>query len=445
MRVPSYCFKSLENIYYFRMRVPKELQQILRRSELKKSLRTRDRSTAYRLCRQYAITAEKHFAELRLKLFQASLGGEIAPSNLVHPQVSQITAGPIPAMTIQPPPRVEPEEVTMSRLIELYIKEETSKRGHDIASGLEKNLLRFMEIVGDKPITHYTVEDRQKYRDVLLRIPKRINGSRYKDQSISAILKREYRPEQRLSLTSVNYRLTDVATFLNWAVKNGLIEGHPFKNAVLKTKTKSEDERPALSDEEIKLLLENLPADQRSLSWCILISCFTGLRQSEVAGLDGDDIIQLPDGTWCLDINDRGDKKLKSTNGQRIIPLHSMLLQAGIVEFAGSRTGGKLFTDVVPYRGKYGHQVSKDFAKYRKSLGINGAGQTFHGIRHSVISKLWAAGVPEAHTAAIAGHQRGKSESYLRYSKKNDLGPLREAIEAIDYGKIKLPSWVSRK
>ena len=152
-----------------------------------------------------------------------------------------------------------------------------------------------------------------------------------------------------------------------------------------------------------------------------------------------------PTVTWCLNINDRGDKKLKSKNGQRIIPLHPVLLRAGIVAFAQSRSGLKLFHDIIPYKGKYGHQVSKDLAKYRKSLGINGEGQTFDGIRHSVISKLWAKGIPEAHTAAIAGHQRGNSESYLRYSKKNDLRPLRAAIEAIDYGEMTLPSWISGK
>ncbi len=49
--------------------------------------------------------------------------------------------------------------------------------------------------------------------------------------------------------------------------------------------------------------------------------------------------------------------------------------------------------------------------------------------------------IPEAHTAAIAGHQRGERESYIRYAKKNDLKPLIAAIEAIDYGEIKIPVW----
>ncbi|SHO51737.1 DUF6538 domain-containing protein [Desulfopila aestuarii] len=446
MRVPSYCFKSngKQPVYYFRMKVPKDLQPILRRTELKKSLKTEDRKAAFRLCRQYVTTAERHFAELRLRLFQAALDSNTTSGNLDQLQLPQTIAGPTTSALIHPPPRVEPEQITMSRLIELYVKEETSKRGHDIASGLEKNLLRFMEIVGDKPISHYTVEDRQKYRDVLMRIPKRINGARYKDQLITAILKREYPPEQRLSITSVNHRLNDTATFLNWCVKSGLIASHPFSNAVIKKKTPTDKERLALSDAEIKKILENLPEDQRSLSMCIFLSSFSGLRQSEVASLDAADIINR-DGIWCIDVNNRGDKRLKSKNARRLIPVHPVLLKSGLVEYARSQTGVKLFPDIKPYRGKYGHQVSKDFAKFRRSLGISGSGQTFHGIRHSVISKLWSAGIPEAHVAAVVGHQRGERESYIRYAKKNDLRPLVAAVEAIDYGTIKLPSWMTKK
>ncbi len=161
--------------------------------------------------------------------------------------------------------------------------------------------------------------------------------------------------------------------------------------------------------------------------------------------MDRNDIIQLSDGTWCIDVNNRGDKKLKNKNARRIVPLHPVLLKSGLVEYAKQPDGGKLFPDIKPYKGKYGHQVSKDFSKYRRSLGITGSGQTFHGIRHAVISHCWSAGIPEAHTAAIAGHQRGERESYIRYAKKNDLRPLVTAIEAIDYGDIKLPDWLCRK
>jgi hypothetical protein len=62
--------------------------------------------------------------------------------------------------------------------------------------------------------------------------------------------------------------------------------------------------------------------------------------------------------------------------------------------------------------------------------------------RHSVISKLWADGIPEAHTAAVVRHQRGERESYIRSANKNDLRLLVAAVEEIDYGKVVLPSWL---
>ena len=111
------------------------------------------------------------------------------------------------------------------------------------------------------------------------------------------------------------------------------------------------------------------------------------------------------------------------------------------MQFAEHRHGLKLFEDVKPYNGKYGHQVSKFFSKYMATIGVSGDGQTFHGIRHSVITKLWAAGIPEAHTAAVVGHRRGEWENYTRYAKKTDIRPLLAAIEVIDYGEIELMPW----
>jgi hypothetical protein len=164
------------------------------------------------------------------------------------------------------------------------------------------------------------------------------------------------------------------------------------------------------------------------------------MRQSEIAQLDGDDIIDIK-GIWCIEVNDRGDKRLKNLNARRIIPLHDMLLKAGLVEFAEKRRGEKLFHDIQPYRGKYGHQISKNFARYLERIGTNRDGQTFHGLRHSVVTKLWSAGTPEPHVAAVLGHQRGKSESYTRYAKKTDLEPLQAAIKEIDYGNVILTAW----
>jgi hypothetical protein len=93
MRPPSYCFKSLESIFYFRMRIPADLQQIFNRTELKKSLRTKNESIALRRCRHYVTAAENVFESLRLKLFRAELAGDNANlQELSLPEASSTTA-----------------------------------------------------------------------------------------------------------------------------------------------------------------------------------------------------------------------------------------------------------------------------------------------------------------------------------------------------------------
>jgi hypothetical protein len=75
MRIPAYFFQSLESVYYFRMRVPTDLQPIFKRTKLKKSLRTKSKTVALRRCRQYVAAAEQIFESLRLSHFKAKLTG----------------------------------------------------------------------------------------------------------------------------------------------------------------------------------------------------------------------------------------------------------------------------------------------------------------------------------------------------------------------------------
>lgn len=440
MRVPSYIFKSLESIFYFRMRVPADLQQVFNRTELKKSLRTKNEVVALRRCRQYVAAAESVFESLRISSFRAELIGDNSPT--IQPSMSADgNTSPVPttarekekellstvfnaskpvAEILEDPPAVPGQQIpsqsslriTGRELIRLYINEITDLRGREISKGIEKNLLRFLEIVTDKPLDQYTVEDKQLYRDVLQRIPKCVNRTQYRNMAILDIIQTERPASELLSVKTVNMRLIEAATLFNWAVNNGLVDNHPFKRAVLKIEKNDDAERQAISDADIKKIIENLPRSPEapSLFWIPLLACFGGMRQSEVAQLDGDDIVNIG-GTWCIDVNDRGDKRLKNNNAKRIVPVHQALIDAGLVKFAESRHGLKLFEDVRPYKGKYGHQVSKDFAKYLMSIGVKDNGQTFHGIRHSVITKLWSAGIPEAHTAALVGHQRGECRS----------------------------------
>ncbi len=75
-----------------------------------------------------------------------------------------------------------------------------------------------MEIVTDKPIDLYSVEDKLRYRDVLQLMPKCINRKEYQGMSIDDIVKMERPAEELLSIKTVNMRLIEIATLFNWAV-----------------------------------------------------------------------------------------------------------------------------------------------------------------------------------------------------------------------------------
>jgi integrase len=422
------------------MCVPKDLQSVLKRTELKKSLKTKNKSAALRLCRTYIANAEKLFEKLRLDLATTDDAFEfVDEKNNVSHRNGHCEQSLQPSVAEPQPIK---QCISLRELITLYVSEIISQRGELIAKGIEKNLLRFMEIVTDKPLDQYTVEDKLRYRDILQQLPKCIDQKKYRGMSIEEIAQLKKLPDELLSVKTVNMRLIDAATLFNWAVANSIITNHPFKRAVLKIQKSEDSERPAVADDDIRTIIEKLPMSKAEPSayWIPLIASFTGMRQSEIAQLDGDDIVNI-DGTWCIDVNDRGDKRLKNPNAKRIVPLHPTLIKAGLVEFSKTRNGLKLFEDVKPYLGKYGHQVSKDFAKFLRRIDLDKDGQTFHGLRHSVITKLWSAGIPEAHTAAIVGHKRGDRESYTRYAKKTDLRPLLHAIESICYGDINVTAW----
>ena len=71
---------------------------------------------------------------------------------------------------------------------------------------------------------------------------------------------------------------------------------------------------------------------------------------------------------------------------------------------------------------------------FRAELAGGGAdayGQPFHGIRHSVITKFWAVGIPKAHATAVVGHQGGERESHTLYAKKTGLRPLLAALRLL--------------
>ncbi|WP_166036850.1 tyrosine-type recombinase/integrase [Sphingosinicella sp. YJ22] len=136
---------------------------------------------------------------------------------------------------------------------------------------------------------------------------------------------------------------------------------------------------------------------------------------------------------------DQDEKSLKSSNSDRDIPVHPVLLRAGFIEFVERRKaeGAEwLFPDFKPNKfGKRTSRVSRLFARYLEDIGITDDEKVFHSFRHSIRRNLRGRAKEEM-VDLICGHSDGKVGR--RYGRGADMRPLREVIELIDYGG---PDW----
>lgn len=180
---------------------------------------------------------------------------------------------------------------------------------------------------------------------------------------------------------------------------------------------------------EIATLLPVAPADP--LGWCSWISAYSGQRLNEVAGLQVQDVREQ-EGVWVFDVRENAERRLKTPAATRLIPIHSKLIEVGLLNYAQTRTPGPLF-DVL--RGgpdkKPGIYLGSEFTDHRRTLGINRPRISFHSFRKNFTSALDRAGVPIADASALLGHGRGFSWDI--YSSGPGIARLREMVEKVAY------------
>ena len=67
-KLPPYLLLNGFGLYYYRRAIPKHLQPLLQKTQIKKSLRTGNYKEAARLARQYAVASDLFFDSLEAKM-----------------------------------------------------------------------------------------------------------------------------------------------------------------------------------------------------------------------------------------------------------------------------------------------------------------------------------------------------------------------------------------
>lgn len=186
--------------------------------------------------------------------------------------------------------------------------------------------------------------------------------------------------------------------------------------------------------------------------WLPIMGLLTGGRINELSQLYLDDIVQSEGGgVWYFDFNlaqpDKtdadaieNDKKLKTVNSIRIIPVHSVLVNLGLPEYvAALRQAGhvRLFPELTRDRVKgYGKPAGSWFNErfLGKKLGmVRNGKKVFHSFRHTFLTALERLDASESVRGQLAGHQRGKTESGTRYSKDRNAEELKPLIDRLSF------------
>ena len=139
------------------------------------------------------------------------------------------------------------------------------------------------------------------------------------------------------------------------------------------------------------------------------------------------------DGVWCIDINENDGKKVKSRAGVRKVPIHDQLVELGFLDFVAAIRAGRserLFPDYsYCSQNGYGRNLGRWFNEsFLPKLGMKGQGLVFHSFRHTMVTELGRADVPEPIIKAIVGHEQAGVTHRNYMTSGYDLRQLHAAI-----------------
>ncbi|WP_103571974.1 site-specific integrase [Campylobacter concisus] len=299
--------------------------------------------------------------------------------------------------------------------------------------------LLFLYFNEDAPVYKITRDNLLEFRDLLYKIPTKLaQKSRYKDKSLSQILKLGEK-DDKLSEVTIQKYMIRVIQFFNYCFDSSYIG----KSITAKMNVKIDidpSERAVLPYEasEARKIFEIVTSIKQSgkspssrieaneLYYVTMIAAYSGMRIKEITQLHKEDIA-LKDGIYCFNINTNDGKTTKTKNSIRFVPIHSKLIDLGLLEYVNSKKNGNIF------------KVSnKDFSEIfrsqiqRKFIDKDSK-KTFYSFRHYFIDYLVQREVEANLIAQIVGHEKQYKILLNTYAKPINANTLKSKVEIVSY------------
>lgn len=312
------------------------------------------------------------------------------------------------------------QEHLLSNAINEYLKHYKLSVSELTYNECKNILLVFLDCIGDIDIKQIKQKDLADYRDELRQYPSNKNkkteliGLNFKE----VITVTKTHNLDVLKPNSIKKYVSRVSGLFTWFYEMDYTEKHIGQNLTKKIKGNT-NFREAYSKEQINLLF-NANNYRSSISyhlsrfWIPLIALYTGARIEEIATLRTADIKEV-EGIYCIDINISDEKKVKTENSIRTIPINNELLQVGLIEYRNEVKKIKkniyLFPDIVKNNNsnKLSSKIGKWRSRYLTKLNIKIPSIVFHSFRNTMSESLRQLETPDADLKGIIGHaQTGK-------------------------------------
>lgn len=354
----------------------------------------------------------------------------------------------------------KPKGKTVNDLLELrkrIIKDEKLSQKSEDACKLACRLIREF-FGGERQLATIQPEDIWQLFDLLRRIPPNAT-KRYKGmtlaQAVAAADKAEDR--RRLSPKTLRNNHIQIMALFNLAVDFKMIPENPAKNRRLGRTFENgavSPPRPQFTIEELNRLfrsplhMECAQGKERGgRFWVPLLSLFHGFRCNEACQLYTEDVKTVEGITFIAIREEREDgskceKKLKTKQSKREVPLHPELIRLGFMDFVQERkrdsASPRLFPELTPgHKGYFSDAFSKWFARFVELTVGSGCRATMHSFRHQFRDATRAARLPAETVARLAGWEDGEgpaSRQMNHYGRgAGYLRTLAEDIIKIEY------------
>ena len=327
----------------------------------------------------------------------------------------------------------------LSEVIAAYAQEHTvtMKKWTEKTEQENSSILAvFLELIGDRDIDVITHKELMKVRAELVKVPS--NPKKGKDRegkSLKTLIAMKLPP---MSQSTANKYLIRLASFWKWAVKHEYAAKNVAEGLTLgKPKGRASEARDIYETADIQRMFAALEYDSAvpERFWIPLVGLYSGMRLDEVCQLHLTDVKEL-EGVPCFSVNEEGNKKVKTQAGKRVVPVHPVLIELGLLEYVRTvqpQGAVQLWPNLKKKRDGYSQDFGKWFQRFNRREVTKDPKKVFHSFRHGVTDCLKQAGVEESLAGELVGHENEKV-TYGRYGKNLKPQVLLEMLLKVDFG-----------